>query len=328
MHNCKDIVVVGHIWSNDMKQTVRALLKKAKKIAVQKSSCLYAILYVENQVDISDILYYGAKKLFVMHISRKDLVVTNRLVEHTKEILYRVNPDVVLFDASKLTNDIAPIIAVDFNTGLTAECVDFKISEENGLLEQIRNAYQGNMMASILCPKMRPQMATAKIQENVEYNEMMYPVSEVLTVDIADIAYKRDVNISLSTFLDREENISNNGIYVGIGRGALFEKGVESVLGFAEVLNATVVCSRAVVDAGKMDYSKQIGLTGKVISPKIYIACGISGALQHLTGLKDAKYIIAINKDPDAYIFKICDYGIVGSVDKVISVLMNKLGKE
>lgn len=323
----RDIVVISYIWSKENLKETKALLAKAYELSGQLGCEFYACFYVQNEEFISDEMKHcGAKRIYVLNVSESDTVNISGLVHHTKEILMEIEPDIVLFETSKLINDIAPILAVEFQTGLTAECIDFRINESDRLLLQVRTAYEGNMMATIICPEQRPQMATAKLQATDGLLHTMDACSEVCVIDASKDRIRNQQKIDVVSTALQDTEDAEGGVYISIGRGVkTTDESLQMIYSLADILGAKVVGTRAVVDAGILDYSCQIGLTGKTISPKVYIACGVSGALQHMAGIQSADCMIAINQDADAEIFKLCDYGIVGKVEEVIPMLMKEL---
>jgi electron transfer flavoprotein alpha subunit len=219
-----------------------------------------------------------------------------------------------------------PRVAVELKTGLTADCTELSIDTENRQLLQTRPAFGGNIMATIRCPDHRPQMATVrhKVMTPIKRdpNRKGKIIQEKINFDQTKIVSK------LLKFVRDESqqvNLTDADIIVSGGRGVKNADNFKLLRGLAAKLNAAIGASRAAVDSGWIPYSHQVGQTGKTVKPKIYIACGISGAIQHLVGMQSSDIIIAINKDPDAPIFKVADFGVVGDLFEVIPALIKKL---
>jgi electron transfer flavoprotein alpha subunit len=216
-------------------------------------------------------------------------------------------------------------VAVKINAGLTADCTGLDVDPDKKILLQTRPAFGGNIMATIITPNHRPQMATVrhKVMKEAEPDHS-------LKGQLVKRAYDDKVYDSRTKLLDIVEeieetvNLSEADIIVSGGRGLANPENFDIVRELAKVLNGAVGASRSAVDAGWIPYSHQVGQTGKTVCPKIYIACGISGQIQHLIGMQSARTIVAINKDPDAPIFKVATYGIVGDVFEIVPALTKK----
>ncbi len=228
--------------------------------------------------------------------------------------------------ASTIGRDLAPRVSARINTGLTADCTKLEVDEETKDLLMTRPAFGGNIMATIICPEHRPQMSTVR--------------PGVMTLAEADTARKgviskvpvafdsADMNIEILEVVKETKakvNIEDANILVSGGRGVGKPENMSTLENLALRLGGTVSASRAVVDAGWIDRNNQVGQTGKTVRPDLYFACGISGAIQHLAGMEDSEFIVAINKDETAPIFDAADLGIVGDVHKVIPELMKLL---
>lgn len=235
-------------------------------------------------------------------------------------------PEIVLAGATTIGRSMIPAVAAKFNTGLTADCTGLEIREKDGVLLQSRPALGGNIMATIVCENQRPQMATvrSKVMQALEPDEGR-------AGEIVDITPKPEVLESKLQVLEtvasdgNKVNIQDSDILIAAGRGLDGKKGVELVQKLAEVLNAEVAASRAVVDAGWVSYPHQVGQTGKTVAPKLYFAIGISGAIQHIAGMQLSDVIVAINRDEDAPIFDVADYCVVGDLFEVVPKLIAKL---
>ena len=234
----------------------------------------------------------------------------------------KFKPEVILVGASSLGRDLASIVATELDTGLTADCTGLDIDPETKNLRQTRPAFGGNIMATIVCPNRRPQMSTVRPgvmskPKKLEAHDTRV-IREPLGLNEEQVAAKV---IELLKEQDEAVNLADAEIIVSGGRGTGGADGFKPLYELAEVLGGIVGCSRACVDAGWMPVSRQVGQTGTTVRPKIYFACGISGAIQHLAGMQSSDVIVAINRDPNAPIFKVADYGIVGDLFQVVPAL-------
>ena len=212
------------------------------------------------------------------------------------------------------------------DAGLTADCTSLEIRQEDGALLQTRPAFGGNIMATIECPRSRPQMATVrpKVMKSNEFDAAR--TGEIVEVVPEPEELKSRVNVLESVVASQGNvNIQESDILISGGRGLESEKGFELIRKLAEAMGADIAASRAVVDAGWIPYPHQVGQTGKTVAPKLYVACGISGAVQHVAGMQSAEAIVAINRDKDAPIFDVADFGIVGDINEIIPKLITKI---
>lgn len=245
--------------------------------------------------------------------------VLSQLIEDEK-------PEIVLTGATALGRSFIPKVAARVNTGLTADCTGLAIEPERRLLLQTRPAYGGNIMATIICPRHRPQMAT------VRHKVMAEAKPDGRKVGRIDRRSAKPEHLAARTRLvefvqevEETVNLAEADIVVSGGRGLGKPEHFELVRQLALAVGGAVGSSRAAVDAGWIPYSHQVGQTGKTVSPKLYVACGISGAIQHLAGMQSSDVIVAINKDPDAPIFDVATYGIVGDLFEVVPELIRQL---
>ncbi len=244
------------------------------------------------------------------------------------EILKKYAPATVLIGATNNGRDLGPRVACRLNTGLTADCTSLDIDEESGNVAWTRPAFGGNLMATILCPNNRPQMGTVR-PSVFKKCEPVTPHAEIIKEDIHVPADQIRTKI-LEVMKDMDAagvDLEGAEIIVSGGRGLGGPEGFDVIKECAALLGATVGASRAAVDAGWISHAHQVGQTGKTVAPKLYIACGISGAIQHAAGIGGADCIVAINKDPDAPIFSIADFGVVGDLFEVLPVFMDEIRK-
>lgn len=329
----KDISFYKGVWiiAEQKKGIIQSityeLLGKGRELAEKLNVELGAVLLGNNmESKCNELIWRGAQKVYLVDSPEleqyKDEPYTKVIVELIKE--YR--PETVLCGATSTGRSLISRVAVKINTGLTADCTGLDIDEERRLLVQTRPAFGGNIMATIICPNHRPQMATVrhKVMKEAE-------VDKKRKGKIIKKSFKPELLSSRTKVLEVVEeegqavNLSEADIIVSGGRGLGRPESFSLLHELADLLGGAVGASRAAVDADWISYSRQVGQTGKTVCPKIYIACGISGQIQHLAGMSSSDIIIAINKDPDAPIFKVTNYGIVGDLFAVIPALIKKL---
>jgi electron transfer flavoprotein alpha subunit len=235
-------------------------------------------------------------------------------------------PEVVLAGATAIGRSVIPQVANSLGAGLTADCTELDIRQEDGMLLQTRPAFGGNIMATIECPYSRPQMATVRPKVMAPANPDTKREGRVVEVALKPDMLQSKVEI-LETVVNEQEqvNIQENEILVAGGRGVGDEASFVMIKELAEELGGAVAASRAAVDSGWIGYPHQVGQTGKTVAPKLYIACGISGAIQHTVGMQSAETVIAINKDENAPIFNVADYGLVGDLFEIVPLLTEKI---
>ncbi|MDR0908499.1 MAG: electron transfer flavoprotein subunit alpha/FixB family protein [Spirochaetaceae bacterium] len=312
------------------------LLGKGKELAKDKNMELYAVLLQggKYKCDTASLATYGADHIIVVDDPILETYTTEPYAEAINQIVRAKNPEIMIFAATAIGRDLAPTVACRVETGLTADCTGLAIDKEGekdakgevkfepGDLLMTRPAFGGNLMAMIRCHNNRPQMSTVRpgVMQRIPdpkpnpavKPEMFSATGLKKNVEVLDIVKKVSERMDI---LDAKILCSGGR---GMGGPENF-KLLEELA--AEFKDATISCSRAVVDAGWLPKDRQVGQTGKTVRPKLYIACGISGAIQHLAGMDQSDCIIAINKDESAPIFEVADYGLVGDALKVIPQL-------
>ncbi|MCB5260493.1 MAG: electron transfer flavoprotein subunit alpha [Candidatus Cloacimonetes bacterium] len=306
---------------------VHELLGKGRELADQLSGELSAILlgYRLNGL-AEELIAYGADQV---------IVIDDPALEHfrdekySKAMIYladKFNPEIILAGATVIGRSFIPRVAIKLNTGLTADCTGLAIDEESGNLLQTRPAFGGNIMATIVTANNRPQMATVR-------HKVMNPLprDDSRSGIIICEEYNFDMEEDQTKYISFEKektnliNITDANVVVAGGRGIKEAKNFAMIEELAAALDGAVGASRAAVDSEWIAYSHQVGQTGKTVKPSIYIAIGISGAIQHLAGMSSSDYIVAVNKDSDAPIFKAADLGIVGDLFELVPKLIKRI---
>ncbi len=306
------------------------LLSKARELADKLGKKVGAALPGYNVGDLAQTLIaHGADVVFVADDPGLRHYTTIPYTRVVSQIVRESDPEIVLFGASLLGRDLAPRVASQLRTGLTADCTDLQIgdfsdkkSSYTNLLHQIRPAFGGNIIATIVTPNHRPQMAT--VREGVMQLE---PAEPSRTGEVRQVAVNLDgtdeiVKVIERFKADKKVDLKGASVIVAGGAGVGGAEGFELVRALAHAFGGQVGASRAAVDAGYIAKEHQVGQTGTTVRPKVYIACGISGQVQHRAGMDEASKIIAINTDPGAPIFSIAHYGIVGDLFQVIPALI------
>jgi electron transfer flavoprotein alpha subunit len=303
------------------------LLGVGRKLADARGVPLSAMVFGSGgETSAGELIAYGADQVYV--------VDDPRLAQYREDVYGRVlenlirdqQPEVVLAGATAIGRSFIPQVANALNAGLTADCTHLDIRPEDGMLLQTRPAFGGNIMATIECPHSRPQMATVRPKVMAPLVPDPARQGEVIRVLVSDEALQSRVEV-LESVLSRQDkvNIQEVDILVAGGRGLENEKGFELLRELAEELGGAVAASRAAVDAGWIPYPHQVGQTGKTVCPKLYIACGISGAIQHAVGMQSSETIVAINRDENAPIFDIATYSLVGDLFEIVPLLTRKI---
>ena len=305
------------------------LLTPGKMMAGKQGGALVAVV-IGNNVDeaVKAASEHGADKVIVVDGPEYAHYTTDAYAIALCTLVEKYGPTSMLIGATNNGRDLGPRVSCRLHTGLTADCTALDVDEESGNVAWTRPAFGGNLMATILCPDHRPQIGTVRpgvFKKSDAVEAKAEVIKEDIHVDAKDI---RTQVLELIKEADGE-NVDLEGaeIIVSGGRGVGGPEGFEPVKALADVLGGVVGASRAAVDAGWIAHAHQVGQTGKTVGPKLYIACGISGAIQHVAGMSGSECIVAINKDPEAPIFDIADYGVVGNLFEVLPVLTEEIKK-
>jgi len=319
----KGIWVFAEQREGQIKKVTFELLSEGRKVADQLGEELGAVLVGKNVAGLADALgEYGADKVYVVENDVLENYTTDGYTNAVADLIKQYEPGVFLLGCTVTGRDLAAQVAQRLQTGLMTDCTGMEIAD--GQLVFTRPIYAGKAIVKAACPEARPVMAT--IRPNTFAAEANAKTPEVVKVD-ANTGDIRQVIKDIVRQVSERPELTEADIIVSGGRGMKGPENFKILEELADVLGAAVGASRAAVDAGWVSHSFQVGQTGKTVSPVLYIACGISGAIQHLAGMSSAKCIVAINKDEEANIFKVADYGIVGDLFEVVPVLKEELKK-
>ncbi|MCM8822914.1 MAG: electron transfer flavoprotein subunit alpha [Candidatus Omnitrophica bacterium] len=302
------------------------LLGISLKLAETLKEEVCGVIFGSNCTEMAQELFNrAAEKVYVVEDDSLDEFRQDIYVCLMTELIKKYRPNIVLASATMIGRSFIPQVAARLKTGLTADCTDLAIDPETKLLQQIRPTYGGNLMAKIICENHRPQMATIRPKAVEEAKLIGNRTGLIVKEDFTSFNATCRVDLISKQQVEQTIDLQEAEIIVSGGRGLADPKNFEMIGKLAQLIGGAVGASRAAVDSGWIPYPHQVGQTGKTVKPKIYIACGISGAIQHLAGMSTSDYIIAINKDPDAPIFKVANLGIVGDIFEVIPKLIQKL---
>lgn len=304
------------------------LLGKARELADILGQEVYAMFFGNNiKSKAQDLIAYGADKVLMCEDRCLETYTTEPYAQAIYQIVQDYKPSIVFIGATTIGRDLGPRLSARISTGLTADCTKLEISEEKELWST-RPAFGGNLMATIVCPDHRPQMSTVRPGVMRKLEKDASRKGQIINVDIHFDKSKFKVRVIETVKKENKVDITAAKVLVSGGRGVGNKEGFKELENLAEVIKGEISASRAMVDAGVIDHERQVGQTGKTVRPNLYLACGISGAIQHIAGMEDSEFIVAINKDKFAPIMQIADLGIVGDVHKIIPLLAERLKSE
>ncbi|HCY35529.1 MAG: electron transfer flavoprotein subunit alpha [Candidatus Margulisiibacteriota bacterium] len=327
LNEYKGVWVFAEQREGKLQEVSLELLGEGKKLAAELGVELSAVIFGDNVSQAAkELIEYGAQNVYMAENPQLKNFAVESYTDVMSDLIKKFKPEIVLAGATSVGRAFIPRVAIRVKTGLTADCTELAIDEKKRLLLQTRPAFGGNIMATIICPNHRPQMATIR-----------HKVFKKATKDSAHqgkiVSFTPNITSNLVTVkevvyeMQNKINISEADIIVSGGRGIGKPEGFTLLEQLAKVLNGAIGASRATVDAGWIPAYHQVGQTGKTVCPKLYIACGISGAIQHLAGMQSSDIIIAINKDPGAPIFNVATFGIVGDLYEIIPAMLKELNK-
>jgi electron transfer flavoprotein alpha subunit len=323
----KGVFVFAQQVDNKLAGVSYELLGKGKELAKDLRCEVTAVLLGSKVKDLAvKLAQYGADRVILADDPALEVYMTEPYAYVLSEVARRYKPEVLLYGATTIGRDLAPRVSARIHTGLTADCTGLEIEPETHHMLMTRPAFGGNIMATIVCAEFRPQMATVRpgVMQRLEPNDSARcPVEHVELKDIAS-----HVNVEILDVVKKvsgKMDIQDAKVLVSGGRGMGNPENFAILEELANVLGGTVSSSRAAVDSGWMEKDRQVGQTGKTVRPNLYIACGISGAIQHLAGMEESDIIVAINKDPTAPIFEVADYRVVGDALKIVPLFTEEI---
>lgn len=309
---------------------VKELLGEGKKLAGEIGTELCAILLGKDIGGLAqELIAFGADKVYVADHPLLENFTTDAYAKVITDAIHEYKPEIVLYGATHIGRDLAPRIAARVNTGLTADCTKLEIDPEDKKIKQTRPAFGGNLMATIICPEHRPQMSTVRpgVMQKLERDDSRTGEMVQVNVQLEESDVRTKV-LEIVKSAKEMVSLTDADVIVAGGRGLGSAEGFDVIKKLADVMGGVVGASRAAVEAGWIDHSHQVGQTGTTVKPKIYVACGISGAIQHLAGMQSSDIIIAVNKNPRAPIFEVADYGLVGDLFEIVPMITEAFENE
>ncbi|OYT61655.1 MAG: electron transfer flavoprotein subunit alpha [Thermofilum sp. ex4484_15] len=329
------VLVYAECKRRKLNRITLELLSAGRYLAGKLNSEVSAVLIGYKVRELAkELICYGADRAYVVDHQSFRYYVPLTYAKVIADLIISSEPEIVLFPADSIGRDLAPRVAAKLNTGLTADCIELDIGDYEDpisgrhyekLLYQVRPAFSGDIIATIVVPERRPQMATVRPGSFDPLPRDLGREGEIVAIPVNLGGEGGVMEVIKVVEEESSTDLRDAKIIVSGGRGVGGPYGFKLLRELAKELGAKLGASRAAVEAGWISYSHQVGLTGQIVKPKIYIACGISGAIQHIVGIREAGVIIAINRDPDAPIFDYADYGIVGDLFEVIPALISKI---
>jgi len=331
----KGIFVFAEQRDRKVQKVALELIGKGKQLAKDLNTTVTAVLLGHDMMDeAKKLCYAGADNVIYIDDEVLDVYMTEPYVYTMNKIIEDKKPDIVIYGATAIGRDMAPRVSARVHTGLTADCTGLTIEPDDENPEKLnlmmtRPAFGGNLMATIACPNHRPQMATVRpgVMQALKMSDQNPVNIEQYKVEIPADCKNVEI-LDITKIIQQRMNIEDAKVLVSGGRGMHGPENYPMLEELAGLLGGTISASRAAVDAGWVPKDRQVGQTGKTVRPNLYIACGISGAIQHLAGMEESDYIIAINKDASAPIFDVADVGIVGDIFKIVPLLIEQLKQE
>ncbi len=327
LRDYQDVWVFGEQRNGEINSVVYELIGEGRKLADKLGEQLcVALIGSQLSAAADDLLQYGVNKVYLVDEHELSVYNDESYTSVMVDLINSYQPSIILLGATTIGRSLGPRVAARIKTGLTADCTGLDIDQETQNLLQTRPAFGGNIMATIVCKNNRPQMATVRprvMNAASPINGFQGKVQQH-DFDTSELTMKTRV-LEVIEEMTELIKIEEADIIVSGGRGVGTPGNFKLIADLAQALGGAVGASRAAVDNGWIPYAHQVGQTGKTVGPKIYIACGISGAVQHLVGMKSSDVIIAINKDPEAPIFNHATFGLVGDLNQIIPEMIKKI---
>ena len=325
----KDVYVIAEQRDGKIQKVGLELIGEATKLAKDLGEQVVAVLLGSNITDkAQELIQHGADKVVVVDDPMLEKYATEPYAKAITAVIKACEPEIVLYGATSIGRDLAPRVSARVHTGLTADCTKLAINEETKLLHMTRPAFGGNIMATIVCKNHRPQMATVRPGVMAALAKDETRTGEVVNFKVDFVP--ADMNVEIIEEVKETKkavDITEAKVLVSGGRGIGSADFVPVLQEAADVLGGVVTGSRPVIEAGWLDKDRQVGQTGKTVRPDLYMACGISGAIQHVAGMESSEVVISINKDDNAAIFSVSDLGVVGDVKVILPKLVEALKK-
>lgn len=327
MKSSKGVWIIAEQWNGKLKQVSFELLARARKLADKLGEVLSTVLLGYGMQEAAqELIYHGADKVYLVDHPNLAQFNPDPYANCLEQLVREERPSIIVAAATTSGRTLMPILAARLHTGLTADCTELSIERKTGMLLQTRPAIGGNIMATIKTPNHRPQMATVRPRSCKPSSRDPSRSGNIIAKNYPDEVFtSRFKLLGLEKPEKGEVNIEEANVLVAVGKGIGKPDDLKWVRALAELLDGAVGASRTVVDLGWIPYPHQVGLSGKTVSPRLYFACGISGAIQHLAGMRDSELVVAINKDPRAQIFKASDLGVVGDLTEILPRLIQRL---
>lgn len=317
-------VYVDHV-EGEIHPVTLELIGKAKELAAIVNFPVYCVFIGYHIKDkAQELLHYGVDEVFVYDYEELNHFRIEPYTAAFEDFIQKVKPSSLLVGATTIGRSLAPRVAARFRTGLTADCTTLEMKENTDLV-QIRPAFGGNIMAQIICPNTRPQMATVRYKVMNAPEKQCEPSGKISLCELDSANLASAIKVLKVTRKEIEENISDAEVIIAVGRALKSEKDMAMIEELAQLLDAQIAGTRPLVEAGWINAKQQIGLSGRTVKPKLIITLGISGAVQFAAGMKSSEQIFAINMDPHASIFNIAHYGIIGDLYEIVPQLIENL---
>ena len=317
-------VYVDHL-DGEIHPVTLELIGKERELADKVNQKVYCVAMGENiEESVNELLHYGVDKVYLYDNEELKYFRIEPYTSTIEDFINKVKPAVFLVGATTVGRSLAPRVAARFRTGLTADCTVLDIKENTDLV-QIRPAFGGNIMAQIVTPNSRPQLATVRYKVMSALERTSEVTGEVIRCEIGYEKLKSNIRVLDVHKKSKEKEISEADVLVVAGRGVKSEKDLEMVKELCELLGGELATTRPLIEAGWVDAKRQVGLSGRTVRPKLIITCGVSGAVQFTAGMNNSEHIFAINTDEKAPIFKVAHYGIVGDIYEIIPNLIEKI---
>lgn len=317
-------VYVDHV-EGEIHPVTLELIGKAKELAAVVNFPVYCVFIGHHITDkAKELLYYGVDEVFVYDYKELKHFRIEPYTAAFEDFVNKIKPSSLLVGATTVGRSLAPRVAARFKTGLTADCTVLEMKEDTDLV-QIRPAFGGNIMAQIICPNTRPQMATVRYKVMNAPEKQGESKGKITVCELDRSKLASNIEVLKVTKKEVEENISDAEVIIAVGRALKSEKDLAMIEELANLLDAQIAGTRPLVEAGWINAKKQIGLSGRTVKPKLIITLGISGAVQFTAGMNSSERIFAINKDPNASIFNVAHYGVVGDIYDIVPQLIEDI---